>query len=313
MDYINLIKQAFQNLEVDLIPIFNCFDTGYDPITGWPLKLPEVDFRPNTRLILHFQDFVTPGQSIVELERVTQQYGEHANQVVVVHWSHGLDQHYTGPVKLVKFSNHNLATVQSIAQRESEWDLHFRQSRSVPWQCLNGRICPHRTRTADILKNWGPGILSYGNDIPLPSWAYASYRGTENDENFIRLAPVYSSASVNIITETQYDARPGIVTEKTIMAMIAGQVPIVIGHAGIVQDCREMGMDMFDDLVDTGYDTASNDVRVELALYTNEQLIRGKIDLDNYQTRLVAQRKWILDCFPDLMVRYFQQQVKQLV
>ena len=122
------------------------------------------------------------------------------------------------------------------------------------WQCLNGRMCTHRRRAVDILQHWPNGMLSYGNEIPLPEWAYSTYRGTENDDNFIRLADVYGSCAVNIVTETEYNTTPGIISEKTLMAFAAQQIPIVIGHSNAVQHCKELGFDMFDDLVDTSYD-----------------------------------------------------------
>jgi hypothetical protein len=123
---------------------------------------------------------------------------------------------------------------------------------------------------------------------------------------------VYGSAPVNIVTETQYDPPTGIITEKTLLAMAAQQIPIVIGHRGIVDQCRRMGFDMFDDLVDNSYDQLPNKSRVEEALELNRDLIQGKIDLSPYRSRLVRQREYLLYGLPDRMAHEFVIQARAL-
>ena len=224
--------------------------------------------------------------------------------------SHGLEQCYQGAISLIEYNNHNLYTCESIAQRQAEWQHYFEQPRSRAWQCLNGRKCSHRKRAADVLKHWPNGILSYGDEIQLDQWDYSSYRGTENDENFVRLAPLYAQCAVNIVTETQYDDRPGVISEKTLQAMIAGQIPIVIGHPGIVQSCQELGFDMFEDLVDISYDWLPNDIRVEAALTLNRELILGNYDLASHQDRLKRQQDFVLDAYPKWIRANFVRQAQ---
>jgi hypothetical protein len=308
VNYAELIAHTFDQLGVELVAEYNCFQPPYNSQSGWPLRLPNVEFGPRTLILLHFQDFVTPG--LTELAQVQSHYGQHSNQVVVTYWSHGLDQLYSGPINLIEFSNHNLATCETIRKRQTEWQYHFEQPRSMAWQCLNGRKCNHRLQVVNILKTWPDGILSYGDEILLDQWNYSSYRGTENDKNFVRLAPLYSQCSVNIVTETQYEDRPGIITEKTLQAMIAGQIPILIGHPGIVQDCRELGFDMFEDLVNTSYDWLPNDRRVEEALKLNKELILGNIDLKPYQERLQHQKQFVLDVYPNWIRANFVRQAQ---
>lgn len=313
MDHTVLFDQTLTQLGFELVPVYNCFDVGYDPVQGWPLKLPDIDFTDRTLLLLHFQDFVTPtATGCVELDRVEQKYGSHANQVLVTFWSHGLDRVYRGPVNLIEFSSHNLQTIQGAIQTQTQWQSWFDQPRTQSWQCLNGRMCLHRRRVVDQLLKFQGGTVSYGNEIALPEWSYQTYRGTENHNNFVRLAPLYAKTAVNIVTETQYDARPGIVTEKTLQAMIAGQIPIVIGHPGIVQDCCELGFDMFEDLVDCSYDWLPNDCRAEMAIQLNQDLIQGQIDLEPYQNRLQAQRRFVLEQYSEILCGRFRQAASQL-
>ena len=310
MTYDQLMAHTFDSIRVDSVIVYNCFQPPYNYDHGWPLKLPGINFGPKTLLVLHFQDFVSIGQPVKELVKVEEKYGSHCNQVVVAHMSHGLEQCYQGAIRLIEYNNHNLHTCESIAQRQAEWQHYFEQPRSRAWQCLNGRKCSHRKRAADVLKHWPNGILSYGDEIQLDQWDYSSYRGTENDENFVRLAPLYAQCAVNIVTETQYDDRPGVISEKTLQAMIAGQIPIVIGHAGIVQDCQELGFDMFEDLVDISYDWLPNDIRVEAALTLNQELILGNCDLASHQDRLKRQQDFVLDAYPTWIRANFVRQAK---
>jgi hypothetical protein len=310
MTYDQLMTYTFNSLNIDSVIIYNCFQPPYDHDCGWPLKLPDVEFGPKTLLVLHFQDFVSTGQPVRELAKVEQKYGANCNQVVVAHMSHGLEQCYQGAINLIEYNNHNLYTCESIAQRQTEWQHHFDQPRSLAWQCLNGRKCSHRKRVVDVLKNWPNGILSYGDEILLDHWDYSSYRGTENDENFVRLAPLYAQCAVNIITETQYDDRPGVISEKTLQAFIARQIPIVIGHPGVIQSCQELGFDMFEDLVDISYDWLPNDKRAEAALTLNQDLILGNCDLAPYQARLQRQQDFVLDMYPKWIRANFVRQAQ---
>jgi hypothetical protein len=203
--------------------------------------------------------------------------------------------------------------VKNLHRRWPEWQHMLDQPRTHAWQCVNGRMCPHRYQVKEILQHWSNGMLSYHDEIALPEWAYSTYPGTENEDNFIRLVNVYGSCSVNIVTETQYDSAPGIITEKTIMAMLAEQIPIVIGYPGIVADCKELGFDMFDDVVDTSYDQLPNEIRAEQAVLRNQDLIQGHIDLSPYRQRLRAQREFLLDDYPTIMEIRFQRDCEKLI
>lgn len=290
MDYTVFMHNTLTELGIDLVPIYNCYDPPYNPTLGWPLKLPTVEFKSNTVVLLHFQDFVTFRDNIiVELDRVEKFYGQYSNQILVTHMHHGLEKVYHGPVNLIEYSNHNCREMTRLQARWDECRLELDKPKTKAWQCLNGRMCSHRRRAVDILQSWDNGWLSYGPEIPLPLWDYSTYRGTENDENFVRLLPVYGSAAVNIVTETQYDHRPGVICEKTLFAMVAQQIPILIGYPGIIADCKEMGFDMFEDVVDTSYDFLPNEERVEQAILRNQDLIQGRVDISHLKSRLQEQ------------------------
>ena len=75
MDYTSLFANTLTSQGFDLHAVYNCFDPPYRPDTGWPLKLPNIKFKHNTLLLLHFQDFITSCQGrILELEQVERHY-----------------------------------------------------------------------------------------------------------------------------------------------------------------------------------------------------------------------------------------------
>lgn len=311
--YSEFFQTTLTELGFDVHGVWNTFDAFYNPQLGWPLKLPNIEFGPKTLLLLHFQDFVTFRNSLViELEKVEHHYGAHATQVVVTHMHPDLEKFYTGPVNLVEFSSHNYREIPRLVARWNEWQHIVDQPKTLGWQCLNGRTCDHRQRVANLLRTWPNGILSYGTEIPLKEWDYGTYRGTENDENFVRLGKVYGSCAVNIVTETLYDPVPGLFCEKTLLAMAAEQIPIVIGTQGLVASLRRRGFDMFDDVVDTSYDMLPNSTRLEQALLLNQDLILGRIDLAPYRDRLRAQREFLLDDYPTMMEMRFVRDCEQL-
>jgi len=313
MNYSQFFTTTLTKLGFDIHLGPNTFVPPYHTESGWPLKLSEINWKSNSLLVLHFQDFVTiTDQGIVELDRVHEHYGEHADRVLVTHMHPGLEKVYHGPINLIEFSSHNYREIHRMRDCWDDWRHVVEQPKKQPWQCLNGRTCSHRQQVANILSQWGNGVLSYSTDIPLPEWDYGTYRGTENNENFIRLGSVYGACAVNIVTETLYDPVPGLFCEKTLFAMLAEQIPIVIGSQGLVASLRTHGFDMFDDVVDNSYDSLPNETRLIQALELNSDLIQGRVDLTPYRERLQDQRKFILNDYINLMELRFVQDCEEL-
>jgi hypothetical protein len=298
-----------------LTPVFrwNTLQPPYNLDQGWPLALPEVQWEPNTRVILHFQDRITPSDTgCLELDQIEKYYGANASKVIVIFYSHGLNKIYSGPIQLVEYSTHNWLTVTDLLRIKDQWQGKFNVEKTQAWQCLNGRTCDHRWRTAEVLKTWPNGTLSYGTKIPLNQWDYSTYRGTENYDNFLRLLPLYQQSRVNVVTETDYNARPGVICEKTLYAFVAKQIPIIVGHPGAVQDCKDLGFDMLDDLVDHSYDWLPNEKRVEAALELNQKLILGQIDVSAWQSRIDRNHQYVLEDFLSWMDNRASQDLSRI-
>ena len=93
-----------------------------------------------------------------------------------------------------------------------------------------------------------------------------------NYENFKKLYKLYTNSFVEIIPETSYTLY-GIVTEKFLNSVYACNFPILIASCGTVKYLRELGFDMFDDVVNHSYDNIESPcLRMETAIQQNIHL-----------------------------------------
>jgi hypothetical protein len=316
MHYDNLFPQTFQQLGFTVVYQPTCLQSPYD-IRGWPICYPAVEWTDNTVVIMHCQDFVSINSAGIcpEIQEIEQHFGDRANQVVIIHWNYDLKSVYSGPCHLIHFPTHSYEIMMRLQQPPYvNWQKKFQSIRTRNWQCLNGAARPHRMCVHNILKTYANGITSLGDIDPLPyddyKTAYQWQPGEHdlNESNFMRLNWLYATTKINVITETQYTETPGIITEKTLFALLAGQIPIVIGYPGIVEHCRQLGFDMFDDLVDNSYDYLHDGIRYQQALELNRNLLENTPDLTNYQDRLLRQREYVLCNWPQVLINRFKEQ-----
>jgi len=79
---------------------------------------------------------------------------------------------------------------------------------------------------------------------------------------------------VSLITEPCYLEREIMITEKTVMAMYAGTLPVWVGGWRLPDAMRDLGFDVFDDIVDHSYSTLADPVdRLDQALKLNQRLL----------------------------------------
>jgi hypothetical protein len=86
----------------------------------------------------------------------------------------------------------------------------------------------------------------------------------------------YQCTFVEIIAETSYTEKAFNLTEKTLHSIFGQCFPILISSPGTVKFLREMGMDVFDDIVDHSYDLVENPIdRMEQAINLNIKLLNN--------------------------------------
>lgn len=312
MHYNSLFVNTFQNLGFLVVYQPSCLQQPYNQ-QCWPIHYPNVIWTDNTIVVMHCQDFVSiQNNSCPELVAIEQHFGDRAAQVVVVHWNYDLHTVYTGPLRLIYFPTHSYELLTNLNATAHQWKDHLIKPRQYNWQCLNGLPKLHRRWVANQLKHYSNGILSLGTEIPLVEYDYSTYHNCNNEENWQRLLPIYSNCDVNIVTETQYTECPGIISEKTLMAFLALQVPIVIGYRGIINHCRQLGFDMFDDIVDNSFDQFDDHNRWKQAIELNCKLLTTKINRSRLADRLLANQQHALS-WPARLQTNFKQQVLQVM
>lgn len=292
---------------------------GYNEETGWEIKLSPTErngLGDDYCYVYVFPDFVTTKDGkILELEKIEKHHNQD-DKVVVVHWNVGLERYYTGPIELIYFPRHSYEFLCNIRDARSEWiDSINNTVRTKPWQCLNGTTRPSRIRLAYAMQEMfgQSGVLSLGDLIEIEDWPYTTYRGTENEDNWMRLLPIYSTVKTNVVSETQYENCPGIITEKTLMAVLALQVPILIGYPGIVDDFESLGFDSFSDIVDHSYDRMPDDLRMRNAIKRNQDVILGNYDYQSLRKRLLANQQYVLDVWPEKLLSDYLANVDKIL
>jgi hypothetical protein len=86
---------------------------------------------------------------------------------------------------------------------------------------------------------------------------------------------VFEPTCISLITEPVFYERETIITEKTIMAMYAGTIPIWVGGWCIPDYLKQAGFDTFDDIVDHSYQNLEDPAdRCRQAIVLNQDLLR---------------------------------------
>ncbi len=312
MHYNEILTQPFKQSGFDVIYQPSCLQRPYTG-TSWTIQYPDVEWTDNTVVVMHCQDFINvDNNTSVDLENIENYFGENAKRVIVVVWN--LHVPYNGPLNLIYFPTHSYELLTELQKTQDEWKPNLLNNRQYYWQCLNGTIKPHRVNVAHYLqKTFFDGILSLHDEIPLSHMEYSTHYSWNNVENWQLLLPVYSNCQANIVTETMYSTQTNIVTEKTLMALLAKQIPIVIGHKGIVRECESLGFDMFRDLVNLNYDNDDDEKRWLNAIRLNAHILEGKYTYDQYQDRLLANQTYVLNEWPRLLVKEFNNNAQDIV
>lgn len=307
--YNQILTETFEKLGYTVVYQPSCLQMPYDG-NCWPIQFPEVNWQSNTLVVMHCQDYVSIKNGVCpELQCIESHFSDHADQVVVIHWNMDLTKVYKGSMHLLHFPTHSYELMLNLAGCYQDWQQSLDKVRTTAFQCLNGFAKPHRKLVANYLKKFYPhGVISLGTQIPLLQCNYATYEQCDNVTNWMRLQSVYGDCDVNVVTETQYYEDLGIISEKTLMAFLALQVPIVIGYPGIIAHCEQLGFDMFRDIVDTDYEYADHSSRWKQALYLNSYLLCNGIDRQDLIERLVQNQKLALE-LPEKLVELFVSKV----
>ena len=235
-------------------------------------NITESDWRrKNFRLVLHAQDFCHyyNNSLCTELHFIEQQLTpEQQMKTIFVHWDHGLSDLYIGNIKCVEFASHSYELVHALHTHWDRWKEVHNKDIKYNFICLNGWLRKHRIELYEILKDIPTGFTTHINYNPAPMHPYCNYN-FNNVENFVKLMPLYQQAKASIVSETIYADHPGIITEKTLLAIAAKHPFMCIGHQGIHREIAERGFENFNELFDLSYDTLASEHRLDAAMDLN--------------------------------------------
>lgn len=189
---------------------------------------------------------------------------------------------------------------------------------------------PHRLLLLKIIKEHGLNNYYHSlcwKESPAQSIAVTDYRlGDEiimdqglkngnypNAQTYQELLQkrVFEPTAVSLITEPAYYEKETIVTEKTIMAIYGGTIPIWVGGWRIPDYMQSQGFDIFNDVVDHSYQSlADPEQRCYRAIADNIHLLHNPVHVDHdrlqYNLDLAKSNPWLdqvnslIETYPDL-------------
>jgi hypothetical protein len=148
---------------------------------------------------------------------------------------------------------------------------------------LNWNFKPNQANIRDIMIDGYSRIqneklkINDSQDIYHKNW-------NDNVYNFKNsLSQYYKNVFIEIVSETSYTERCFNITEKTLNSIYACNFPIFISSMGTVKFLREMGLDVFDDIINHSYDNIDNPIdRMYKAIIDNKELL-----MNNEKTKLL--------------------------
>lgn len=177
---------------------------------------------------------------------------------------------------------------------------NYSSTRAYKWSCLNGNPRAHRIYNyfySQQQSYYNSAYFSFYNsnphrndDVELSDDVTAFWENIKHtllDRNNIHIGirpdaqcnlPAINDSYVNLVTETTVIPKI-FITEKTWKPIANAQLFLVFGNPGTVGYLRDMGVDVFDDIIDHSYDLIDNwQERLHAIHYQLEKLINQNIE-----------------------------------
>lgn len=216
------------------------------------------------------------------------------SNAIIVPWGGDIVNHQTGYKRLIPVTDKNFNSKTTFLSLNRNPRTHRAMLVSLLYklgiQDLGLISCMFKDKFEDLFEfaQWKTSKQSYFEDgFKLFKQSqlsivddYDIYEVGENDNvsNFKnKLTPYYQNSFVEIVTETSYTESCYNLTEKTLNSIYGCCFPILLCSKGSVSFLRNMGMDMFDDIVDHSYDVIDDPTdRLYRAVTDNLELLTNK-------------------------------------
>jgi len=188
-------------------------------------------------------------------------------------------------------------------------------NKTVPFNFMINKERPHRIRLLKMIEN--AQLTNFTYSLPWLNNPYTSLEptnymiGTEtqmaqgirsgsirNSTTYKQLLQknVFEPSCISLITEPTYIEKEAQLSEKTIMAIYGGTIPIYVGGWRSADALRIMGFDVFDNVVDHSYETLEDPwERVTKAFELNIDLLKSFSMTDNVLKRMQSNLDLLTD------------------
>lgn len=284
---------------------------SHHPTTGWEIETPNIDEHQH----IYLQDDLTyVDNKIVEFEKYIKHYGEDIKKITFYTWHKKISNIY--PKLTIKWhplflKQHLNDAVKHQALLKNTFNF---DKKTKKFLCLNARLRRHRDLVVDKIKDNKNCIFSYthkGIKSPLQDdWTVEEYRDYNiknenyltNTKNLLVISPLYNQTSFSLVIETRYQLPYDFVTEKTTQCWLALHPALYVSNRYHVAQIRDWGFDLFDDIFDHSYDSASDSDRIDVLFKNNvSQLNNGIVITDDVKQRLLKNREHYLDNFHNIL------------
>jgi len=234
-------------------------------------------------------------------------------------------------------SQYNLVCFPSFMARENtefvQQQIHSDwQSRSCIFNFMINKPRPHRIRLLELVQQHRLSNYSHSlawrtntvNNIAVTDYRFGpevvmdrgvkngSFRNARTYQDLLQKT-VFEPSCISLITEPVYYERETIITEKTLMAMWAGTLPIWVGGWRIADWMASHGFDVFADVIDHSYqDLADPAQRASQAIERNLDLLqdfdRARDLVRTHQARMAHNLQLLQNNFFTQLCRQTLQQ-----
>ena len=146
---------------------------------------------------------------------------------------------------------------------------------TFPWHLFNWRFeSPQQDRIRDQILNGYAGTVKIMQNFDSDIFEVLGPTGIDVASNFKDLRPKYLNSFVEIVNESLYSTVEFMLTEKTIQSFYGYNFPIIFSGVGVIKHLRDLGLDMFDDIINHSYDKIENLVdRIVVGIDSNRRLL----------------------------------------